>query len=206
MIDDGAKSVDISIALLRLLAKQGVKRVCATPHFDAQTDSLKQFFEKRESSYNSLKEKIEKEDGLPKILLGAEVKYYVGIGSSSEIGRLAIEEENLLLLEIPFSKWHRSILNEVCKLAYFSQFRVVIAHAERCRSFFNKKTRNLLLSQRVLFQCNESFFQKRRTRKKALKLYREGVIHFIASDCHGIDYRAPQMDKTAKIIDSVKKN
>ena len=44
-LDDGSRSVDESLALLRMLSEQGVDTVIATPHFYADRESLSSFLE-----------------------------------------------------------------------------------------------------------------------------------------------------------------
>ena len=49
-IDDGSKSVEESIELLRMLSVQEVDTVAATPHFYASDGSPEEFFERRDAS------------------------------------------------------------------------------------------------------------------------------------------------------------
>ena len=42
-LDDGSRSVDESLALLKMLSEQGVDTVIATPHFYADRESLSSF-------------------------------------------------------------------------------------------------------------------------------------------------------------------
>ncbi|MBQ2388915.1 MAG: capsular polysaccharide biosynthesis protein, partial [Clostridia bacterium] len=54
--DDGAKSVDESINMLKILKDQGITHVIATPHFKMTDDkkSIDDFLIKREESYQKL--------------------------------------------------------------------------------------------------------------------------------------------------------
>ena len=46
-VDDGSASVEESLAMLRLAAQQGIRRVVATPHFYPRYDDLERFLERR---------------------------------------------------------------------------------------------------------------------------------------------------------------
>ena len=54
-IDDGSTSVEESIAMLRMAAEQGVRRVIATPHFYPRHDSPEHFLEKRNLAESALR-------------------------------------------------------------------------------------------------------------------------------------------------------
>ncbi len=54
-IDDGAKSIDESVALLENMYQQGVTDVIATPHFYPQVDILEDFICNANRSFNQLK-------------------------------------------------------------------------------------------------------------------------------------------------------
>jgi len=57
-----------------------------------------------------------------------------------------------------------------------------------------------LSEQGVLMQSNAGFFLSLRTRRKALKLLRDGRIHLLGSDAHNMNERAPHMAEAARII------
>ena len=54
-LDDGSKSVDESIKMLKTLASQGVKKVVATPHFYANDESIEQFLNRRDEAFLKIK-------------------------------------------------------------------------------------------------------------------------------------------------------
>ena len=55
-IDDGARNLETSLAMLRQVSSQGVDYMIATPHFYASHDRVDAFLNRREDAYNSLKE------------------------------------------------------------------------------------------------------------------------------------------------------
>jgi protein-tyrosine phosphatase len=100
-MDDGSKRVQESLELLSMLSAQGVDTVIATPHFYANDESVDRFLERRAECYGRLCDALP--DGVPKMLLGAEVSYYPGISRLEGLSRLCIEGTDILLLEMPFT-------------------------------------------------------------------------------------------------------
>lgn len=197
-IDDGAASVEDSLALLSTLSKQGVKRVAATPHFYAHMDSPERFLEKRAAAAESLELSLTSK--LPEIKLGAEVFYYSGISRMEQIHKLCLEGTPMLLLEMPMSSWSASMVKEIVELNCSRGVHVVLAHIERYLSLVRDEFWDDLLQNGVMMQVNASFFLSRLTRGKAVKMLRRGKIHFLGSDCHNMETRPPRIGKAAEYI------
>ena len=53
-IDDGSKSVEQSIAMLKREAEQGITHVVATPHFYPQEDRPEKFLRRREKAFEKV--------------------------------------------------------------------------------------------------------------------------------------------------------
>ena len=88
-VDDGSKSVDESLMMLRSLQQQGVRMIMATPHFYANNESVDKFIERRDAAYRRLIDSIGDEN-LPEIVLGAEVRYYESISRLNDLKRLRL--------------------------------------------------------------------------------------------------------------------
>ena len=129
MLDDGSKSVDESLEMLRMLSEQGVKRVVATPHFYANDESVDDFLKRRAESFERLKGHLT--DDLPEIMLGAEVRYYNGISRLDRLRKLTVENSRLLLLEMSTAKWTEYVVNELIELSNSGDLTVALAHIER---------------------------------------------------------------------------
>ena len=69
-IDDGSQSVEMSLAMLRREAEQGVTVVCATSHYYAKHSSIPAFCERRAEALERLAAVLT--DGLPRVLPAAE--------------------------------------------------------------------------------------------------------------------------------------
>ena len=190
-IDDGSKSVCESIKLLEMLKEQGITKVVATPHFYANQNSVSEFLKKRNYAYENLVSEFT--ENSPHIILGSEVKYYEGISRLANLGDLCIGDSKLLLLEMPMKRWTEYILRELFELHACGTFRIVLAHVERYLSFQPKSLIGELSDSGILMQANADFFLDPRSRFKAIKMLRNGLLNFIGSDCHGVTFRPPHI-------------
>lgn len=197
-IDDGSKSVEESLALIRLLREQGVDTVIATPHFLANDESADDFVLRRQKSFESLCGVLP--ETAPSIRLGAEVRYYPGIGRFSSLERLCIEGTELFLLEMPMGKWTDYTVRELVEIANARKVKLILAHIERYWPMQNGNTWEELYNAGIIMQANASFFADFATRRKAFSLFRDGAIHLIGSDCHNLRYRPPQMGKANEYL------
>ena len=190
-IDDGSKTVSMSLQMLAELKRQGVDTVCATSHFYATQCSPQRFLEKRQEAYEKLCANLP--EGAPHILLGAEVLYFPGISRMEELPSLCLEGTNLLLLEMPFEAWSGYMIREVNELARTGRFTILMAHIERYYFQQDVSVWDAFLDDGILMQSNADFFLPFWTRRKALRLLREGRIHLLGTDCHNMQSRPPHM-------------
>lgn len=200
-IDDGAQSVDESIAMLKMLKEQGVNTVALTSHYIATDESPEEFLNKRQEAFETLKAEIaQRKEQLPDLMLGAEVYYYPGILKMDNLSELTLSDTNVLLLEMPMAPWSEFNIRELIEFANFSDIQIVMAHIERYIKFQKKGTVERLLESGILMQSNASFFFSRKTKRKALKMFDKGQIHFIGSDCHNLEYRPPRISDAIDVI------
>ena len=197
-IDDGSKSVEMSLQMLRLLKAQGIDTVAATSHFYATQRSPQRFLFRRQEAWDKLRTALDAD--APRILLGAEVLYFPGISRMEELPELCMEGSNLLLLEMPFDSWSEYMIREVNELARTARFTILMAHIERYYFKQPVSVWDSFLENGILMQSNADFFLPFSTRRKALRLLREGRIHLLGSDCHNTGSRAPHMAEAAARI------
>lgn len=197
-MDDGSKSVEESLKMLEAIAEQGISRVAATPHFYAGENGPETFLRRRAAAAKALRKHWRV--GLPRLLLGAEVGFFEGISRADGLEALRVEGTELLLLEPPLSVWPDRLVGEVLELCRRPGIRVVLAHVERYMDLQSPECWDRLLGAGALSQCNAGFFLRRRTRRKALRMLRQGRVHFIASDCHNLSVRPPRLGAALEII------
>lgn len=198
-IDDGSRNVQESVELMQMLSDQGVQTVLATPHFFADRESVDDFLLRRKAAYDELCAELPQ--GMPRILLGAEVKYYSGISHMDGLKKLCIGSSRLLLLEMPMSKWTEYTIKELIDLSNSRGVTLVLAHIERYMDFQDSGTLSRLLESGILMQANATFFTSFRTRRRALSMLRKGAIHFLGSDCHRVLTRPPYIGDAVSAIE-----
>lgn len=202
-IDDGSSSVKESLALLRMEAKQGVRRVVATPHFYAHADTPKSFLERRAASVSRLREEMEAFPELPKLSIGAEVHYFPGISDTDILSELTIDHGRYVLIEMPMSVWTEKMYRELENIHVRSGLIPIVAHVDRYigpMQTFGIPER--LMELPVIVQANASFFQKFLTKHMALRMLEKGQIHILGSDCHNLKDRPVNIKQTIDLIEN----
>lgn len=199
-IDDGSSFAEESLAMLKVLAEAGVEKVALTPHFYPDRSYPDAFLEARAASFKKLQGVLTEET--PKLLLGAEVAYFDGIRTCDDMRSLVIDQTNCLLIEMPVCTWNERMFENVLRLARRIDIIPVLAHIDRY--FLRKKDWAMIdfyIAEGGLIQANSSFFIKRLTERKALKMLEDGVIHLLGSDCHNMTKRLPTTGKAFDVID-----
>lgn len=197
-VDDGSSSDIESVRMLEMQAIQGVNTVIATPHFYANDESAESFFQRRGEAFEILKDKMH--SGLPRIILGAEVRYYQGISKLNELKSFCIEGSKLLLLEMPMAVWSEYMIRELVELSSENSLKIILAHGERYIKIQSKEVYKRLLESDILMQVSADYFTSFSTKRRALSLLGEGYVHFIGSDCHNTTSRPPNIGKAFDTI------
>ena len=198
-IDDGSRSTEESLLMLKALSRQGIDRIVATPHFYANDESVTDFLSRRQASYNELMNSVTSD--MPRIIQGAEVRFYDGISRLNELKSLCIQGTKLLLLEMPFTKWTEYTLRELVDISSDGKVTLVLAHIERYMKFQKPEVFYRLLDNGILMQINASFINDFFTARKAISLIKRGAVSFLGSDCHNMNDRAPDIGKALKTIE-----
>ena len=198
-MDDGSRSLEESLSMIKASADMGVEHIVLTPHFYARNDDPVTFLARRERRYNELMESLP--EGSPVLHLGAEVEYFDGIVQMESLRDLRIRGSKCLLIEMPFAKWTDRNLSDILALSRQKSYRVVIAHIERYLHCVDYDDLVSLVRQGVMIQSNAENFINLLSRKRAVSMLDEGLIHFIGSDSHGMAMRSPNLDKAMKYIE-----
>ena len=210
-IDDGSRNLEMTEGMLLEEASQGTDVVVATPHFYADRVSIPHFLVRREQAAAKTRERIKQlEDaaGLPRIVTGAEVYYFPGMGSARELPSLCIRNTDVLLLELPFGQWDRQVLQDVKDLIRKRKLTLVLAPIERYHEF--QKDRSVweeILSLPVIPQINAGSFLKHGglfhrdpRRKFSLRFLEEHPQTILGSDAHNLTSRRPNMKDAKEAI------
>lgn len=200
-MDDGSKSTQESLHMIRTEAEHGVFCIAATPHFYAERDNPESFLKKRKERIQTLREVVG--SPFPILLEGAEVQYFSGITVMEELPLFCMEKTNLLLLEMPFTSWNSRMMEDVLSLQNRYSIQPIIAHIERYLQYQPTGTLEYLLQNGILIQANASFFMDRLTHRRAIRMVEEGKIHLIGSDCHNMTRRPPKLGECYDVMRAV---
>lgn len=197
-MDDGSRSAEESLAMLRLSVQQGIRQIILTPHFYPQHTTPQRFLEKRSRCEEILREYIAGEEGLPKLRCGAEVYFYPQMSHSDELRELAIQGTDCLLVEMPFCPWTDSMYAELEGIYNNLGLVPIVAHVDRYLGrFTDHGIPKRLADLPVLVQANaESFLDGTR----GVRLLKRRQIHLLGSDCHNMTNRKPNLGPAAEVI------
>ena len=200
-IDDGSRSLEESMEMLRQEAEQGIQRVVATPHFYAHHDDLERFLLRREYAQKMLREKMAGENGLPDLSIGAEVYFFQGISDSELINQLTFDKKRCILIEMPPSPWPEFVYRELEAIWRRRGITPVVAHIDRyIAPFRTHKIPQRLQQLPVLVQANAEFFLEKATAGMALRMLKAEQIQLLGSDCHNMTSRPPLIGKAFDVI------
>lgn len=200
-MDDGSRSVRQSIRMLRWEVKQGVERVVLTPHYYADRETPNDFVKRRAVSIERLESRTAGIMALPQWYLGAEVAFFQGMSRIEDIESLCIGGTNAILIEMPFSKWSKNILDELHFLVENRGIQPIIAHIERYMRYQPIGTIRRLCEAGVWMQVNASFFIRWQTSLLAIWMLKKKRIQFIGSDCHDMIRRPPNIGGARALIE-----
>lgn len=192
-IDDGSRSVEQSLTMLRAEAEQGMKTVMLTPHYRATRESPAEFAGRRAAAEARLREAVGDQEGLPALYCGAEVEFFEGLSHVEELEPLCIGGGSVMLIEMPFCPWNRRMLAEISALQQHRGIQPILAHIERYRSFQPKGLWEELSDRGVWLQCNTSFFRRWQTSRIAMSMLKRRLVDFVATDSHDPERRAPDL-------------
>ena len=198
-VDDGARDVETSLAMLEASRAQGVQYMVATPHFYATRDRVATFLDRRREAWETLKFRMGAD--YPGIVLGAEVAFFRGISRAERLEALKIEGTDCLLLEMPFRPWSEDDVDEVSEILEKRGYTIILAHIERYLAMRgNADYIGNLLELPVLAQINAESLLDWRQRGKLIKMVRNGQVQLLGSDCHGIHHRPPNLGEGREIL------
>ena len=207
-IDDGSHSSEESLGILQISASQGIDVMAATSHFYATEDRISSFLNRRRCSEERLKERMNQEltkgERIPRLIMGAEVAFFTGISRAERLEELTYEGTDLLLLEMPFTKWSKSEIEEVRYILERRKLRVMLAHLERFLMIpGNKKGVYELMELPVYVQINAGSFERWGERRQILKMIRKKEQIFLGSDCHGLNHRVPNLKNGREALEKM---
>ncbi len=200
-MDDGCKTPEESLEVLRQAYGQGVQVMFATPHY-YHTEPISTFLARRQQAVERLQAYCADHPDIrtPEIYLGAEVACKPGISSDPDLEKLCLGGTEYLLLELPWSGWGSETVREVNRICHVSSLTPVLAHLERYVTAVPWKQIETILEMGVLVQVNAEAFTCFSGRQAANKILRRSGIDLIGSDCHNLTTRTPNLDQAVNYM------
>lgn len=201
-VDDGAQSLEDSLAMLRMAYEDGVRTIVLTPHAHYRRGRATP--EEIRMKTALLQEQIR--ESCPELLLypGNELYYDSNMPDKIEYGEVCrLADSNYVLVEFSPGVDYSFLKNGFHEILCLGVMPV-LAHVERYSCLQEKKGRiEELWEMGVYFQANVAgvLGETDGREKKFLKrLLQKGYLTFIASDAHDTKERAPLLNKCASYV------
>lgn len=184
-IDDGAKTIEDSVQLIREMHNLGYKKVITTPHI--MSDYFKNTPEIIFTGLEKVKNALKEADIPTKIEAAAE--YYVDFDFERKLDKekLLTFGDNYLLFEISYLHPPDNLHNIIFKMQSLG-YKPILAHPERYNYFHNDfKKYESFIEKGVLLQMNINSltgYYSIPTKKIAEEFVNKNMISFLGTDCH----------------------
>lgn len=199
-VDDGARDLEGSLAMLRMAAAAGTTEMVATPHWDPQFTFDPQVVEER------LAELQKAAGDSMRIHYGCELHLTLE-GIENALGtpeRYAINHRSHLLVEFSNLMVPRAS-GVILERLIDRGLRPVIAHPERnpllrgrvseMEAWVGKGCALQLTAQSLLGRFGKA------ARNMSHELIDRGLAHFLASDAHDLEHRPPVLDEVRRYVE-----
>lgn len=200
-IDDGAQSVEDTLALCKTAVQNGIHTAVCTPHM-LDLDEIDDYLYIRDAHLKELRNLLQAEQIPLEIRAGAEVYMSDKLFASDDLEALTVENTRYLLCEFslrPFPPERALLLTEeICDRG----LTPVIAHPERY-PVLHRYPRLIedLQDMGVLFQINAASLAGKlgdEVQTLAVSLLTNGVADFLATDAHRPHWRDNAFSKYAE--------
>jgi protein-tyrosine phosphatase len=188
-IDDGARTLEDSVALIRRMYELGYKKLITTPHIQHE------FFRNTPEIILNGLGKVRgalKAENIP-VELQAAAEYLIddGFEEKASKGNLLTFSGKYILVELSYFNPHPNLKTFIFNLQV-DGYKVILAHPERYTYWFSDFSKYEDLKDRgVFFQVNIvslARFYPDPVKKMAEKLIEKGMIDFVGSDMHNTNY------------------
>lgn len=202
-IDDGSKSMDMTMDMLRIAAENGISTMIVTPHYKAGRHNASP--EKIDTLIEQV-QALSDDNGFGITLYpGNEIFYFSELDEALEDNQVCTMNgtEYVLIEFMPGDRFTyiRNALDNVMGMGYTP----IIAHIERYECIVkNFKYAEELVDMGVQIQVNASSIAGEagwNLKRFARKLIKKELVTYIGTDAHSNKGRTPSMDKCRKYLE-----
>lgn len=204
-VDDGPATLEESLVLARALVQEGVGAAIATPH---SNDEYPRYpVADIRARVHALQQVLDQQRIPLRLFAGNEVLIRSGLVEDIQAGRVAtLNGSRYLLLEL----WNTMWLPETDQVIFELQANgivPIIAHPERYKTIQKDPERlAALIQQGALAQMTASSvlgIHGNTVRHTAEVLVKQGLIHCVASDAHGMHRRPPYVAQSLQQLEKL---
>ena len=186
-VDDGAKTLEDSVELIRDLEEKGFDTLIITPHYVAETA----YTSPRQTNrllLAKIQGRLRNSSNKIKLYVGNEIYIDREIEELIRDYKIApLADSKYLLIELPMSGEFDDYENILISLI-LRGYRVILAHPERYRSFQkDMKPLRYLFENGVMLQCNYGSLvgqYGKKAEKLVKKLIKEDMVYTFSTDLH----------------------
>jgi tyrosine-protein phosphatase YwqE len=189
-IDDGSKSMEESLSLVKRLAEFGLEKIITTPHI--MSEYYRNTPEIISMGLEDLK-KAAKKEGIH-IQIEAAAEYYMDEIFLEKVKageKLLTFGDDYILVETGFINKPQMLLDIIFHLE-MAGYKPILAHPERYQYLIaDKKLQEELIDRKLLFQLNLlslTGFYSKQVKDFGEMLIDRGVIALLGTDCHNSRY------------------
>jgi len=194
-VDDGSKSMEVTIQMLKLALSQGIRCIIATPHYAVGAKNVSaEYLQKVKTQVQEEAYRLDKDF---QILLGNELFYSESIVDALKSGEaLTLAGSRYVLVEFSVKEAYRNIYKGMGQLVH-SGYAPILAHVERYHCLERKTDFIMeLIELGCYIQMNSNsliggIFDTEAAYNR--KLFSQGLVHLVGSDCHDPIMRVPKM-------------
>lgn len=201
-VDDGSRDMEMSLAMIKRAAEEGITHMVATPHYkrdhhNAGKEAIKDLVLK-------VQEAADKEKLPVKIYPGNEIMFFGDLEEAYEAEKFrTLNDSKYLLIEF-YPDDDKDRIRKGVETVQRLGLRPVLAHAERFL-VLRKDTDFLEYLKRMgtKIQVNASSItgdQGFGTKQYVKKLLKKGLVDFVGTDAHSDTGRAPRLKECAAYL------
>ena len=199
-VDDGAKNMDIALALIEKEIEAGVETIILTPHF--RKEMFEPDMEDIWNAYDELLYETRYKD--IRLYLGCEFHANMEMVETLDNDlRPTLADSRYVLTEFAHNST-RAFMKERADALLMSGYRPIIAHIERYRA--TRKDFDLiedLIEMGCEVQVNADAIIGRDglgAQRFCKKLMQEDMLHYVGSDTHNLRGRAPHLGECCEYL------
>lgn len=201
-VDDGSRSMDMSMAMLDFAYEEGIRAIILTPHYhggyvETERTVIDETFEELNKHSRKLHPDL-------KLFIGNEIYYYPSVPEWIEEGRVhTLADSDYVLLEFSTTVEKRELLEAVQNLCSHGYYPV-LAHVERYDCLVRDPFYvGELIDNGAYIQVNSRTVTGEggmKIKHFVKRLLKEEWIHFIGTDAHSMGGRKPEIADCADYI------